>query len=189
MGNREDLLEGAKRCLYEKGYTNTRARDIAAASGVSLAAIGYHFGSKEALMNEALMTAMEEWGQELTHTLTGGADPDAAPADRFATIWDRVIESVTTNPRLWATQYELIALSEHSAEMRALFSTGNRAGRLGLAAIFQEIDPSDPAALSLGTFYQTLLTGIIAQWLTDPKTAPSGKDVATALRAVAGSLG
>src|SRR6185437_10410782 len=50
MGNREDLLEGAKRCLLEKGYRATTARDIAAASGVSLAAIGYHFGSKEALM-------------------------------------------------------------------------------------------------------------------------------------------
>ncbi|MGH4006514.1 MAG: TetR family transcriptional regulator, partial [Pseudonocardiaceae bacterium] len=44
MGNREDLLAGAKRCLYEKGYGRTTARDIAAAAGgVSLAAIGYHF--------------------------------------------------------------------------------------------------------------------------------------------------
>ena len=53
MGNREDLLAGAKRCLYEKGYASTTARDIATASGTSLAAIGYHFGSKEALMNQA----------------------------------------------------------------------------------------------------------------------------------------
>ncbi|MGH3648185.1 MAG: TetR/AcrR family transcriptional regulator, partial [Micromonosporaceae bacterium] len=51
MGNREALLEGAKRCFHEKGYARTTARDIAQASGVSLAAIGYHFGSKEALMN------------------------------------------------------------------------------------------------------------------------------------------
>ena len=29
MGNREDLLEGAKRCLLEKGYRATTARDIA----------------------------------------------------------------------------------------------------------------------------------------------------------------
>ena len=33
MGNREDLLAAAKRCLYEKGYAHTTARDIAAASG------------------------------------------------------------------------------------------------------------------------------------------------------------
>jgi AcrR family transcriptional regulator len=42
VGNREQLLEAAKRCLYEKGYSRTTARDIATAANVSLAAIGYH---------------------------------------------------------------------------------------------------------------------------------------------------
>ena len=61
MGNREALLEGAKRCLLEKGYSRTTARDIAEAAGVSLAAIGYHYGSKESLLEQAFMVAMEEW--------------------------------------------------------------------------------------------------------------------------------
>ncbi|GAA5003457.1 hypothetical protein GCM10025734_40840 [Kitasatospora paranensis] len=62
MGNREDLLAGAKRCLYEKGYGRTTARDIASAAGVSLAAIGYHYGSKEALLTQATIQALGEWG-------------------------------------------------------------------------------------------------------------------------------
>ena len=33
MGNREDLLAGAKKCLYEKGYARTTARDIAPRPG------------------------------------------------------------------------------------------------------------------------------------------------------------
>src|SRR5258707_11219759 len=61
MGNREALLEAAKRCLIEKGYARTTARDIADAAGVSLAAIGYHYGSKESLLEQAFMAAMEEW--------------------------------------------------------------------------------------------------------------------------------
>jgi AcrR family transcriptional regulator len=189
MGNREDLLEGARRCLYEKGYANTTARDIATAAGVSLAAIGYHFGSKEALMNEALMKATEEWGQELERAL-GGATGDASTARRFATIWDRVIESVSSHRRLWATQFELIALSEQSAEMRELFASGNHAARLGLAAIFQDLgpEPDESKALAVGAFYQAVLTGLIAQWLTDPDTAPSGDDLARALHVVAGGL-
>ena len=65
MGNREDLLAGAKRCLMEKGYARTTARDIAAASGVSLAAIGYHFGSKDALMNQAVYESVGEWADEV----------------------------------------------------------------------------------------------------------------------------
>ena len=35
MGHREDLLAGAVRCLREKGYGRTTARDIVAASGAS----------------------------------------------------------------------------------------------------------------------------------------------------------
>nr|WP_199834432.1 TetR family transcriptional regulator [Streptomyces sp. NRRL F-5755] len=47
MGHREDLWEGAKRCLLDKGYARTTARDIVAASGADLASIGCHYGPKE----------------------------------------------------------------------------------------------------------------------------------------------
>lgn len=69
MGNREDLLAGARRCLEEKGYLRTTVRDIATASKVSMAAIGYHFGSREVLLNQALFAAMDEWA----------AGPDGSP--------------------------------------------------------------------------------------------------------------
>ena len=64
MGNREVLLAAAKRCIYEKGYARTTARDVTSAAGVSLAAIGYHFGSLEALMSAALIEAIEDWSDE-----------------------------------------------------------------------------------------------------------------------------
>ena len=54
MGHREALLDGARRCLLERGYARTTARDLVAASGTNLASIGYHFGSKEALLNGAM---------------------------------------------------------------------------------------------------------------------------------------
>jgi hypothetical protein len=41
-----------------RGYARTTARDLAAESGANLASIGYHFGSKEALLNEALAEGM-----------------------------------------------------------------------------------------------------------------------------------
>ena len=62
MGHREDLLAGAKKALLEKGYARTTARDIVAASGTNLGSIGYHYGSTEALMNAAMLSAIEEWG-------------------------------------------------------------------------------------------------------------------------------
>ncbi|WP_063760902.1 TetR/AcrR family transcriptional regulator [Streptomyces rimosus] len=62
MGHREDLLDGAKRCLLDKGYARTTARDIVAASGANLASIGCHYGSKDVLMRQALVETVAEWG-------------------------------------------------------------------------------------------------------------------------------
>ena len=72
MGNREDLLESARRCIVEKGYARTTARDIAGGAGVSLAAIGYHFGSKEALMTEALLDTGIRIGDALDDGIARG---------------------------------------------------------------------------------------------------------------------
>jgi hypothetical protein len=36
----------------------------------------------------------------------------------------------------------------------------------------------------LGSFHQALLTGVMAQWLIDPDSAPSGHDLAGALRII-----
>ena len=68
------------RCLYEKGYARTTARDIASAAGVSLAAIGYRYGTKDDLLNAALYRALDEWSEDLRTALA--ARPDATPAER-----------------------------------------------------------------------------------------------------------
>ena len=63
MGHREDLLEGAKRCLLEKGFVRTTARDIVKESGTNLASIGYHYGSKDALLVQAYVSLIEGLGE------------------------------------------------------------------------------------------------------------------------------
>ncbi len=65
VSHRQRLLEGAIECLKSEGYARTTARDIARAADANLASIGYHFGSKEALLNEALMRSFEIWTEEL----------------------------------------------------------------------------------------------------------------------------
>ncbi|MFI6789909.1 TetR/AcrR family transcriptional regulator [Nonomuraea sp. NPDC050383] len=184
MGNREDLLAGAKRCLMEKGYSRTTARDIASASGVSLAGIGYHFRSKDALMNEALFEAMREWGDELAATLAGSVDPGATPLRRFEVAWDRVVESLDRLRPLWITQFELVGQVDHLPEVRAYLVQGLRAAQDGLAELFAGIDPAtDPERARLvGSLYQAMLTGFLSQWLLDPSSALKGHEVVQALR-------
>jgi AcrR family transcriptional regulator len=188
MGNREALLAGAKRCLYEKGYARTTARDIAAASGVSLAAIGYHFGSVEALLNAAMIQAIDDWGQQLGRDLAADAEQFAAlePLERFAAIWTRVIESLDTGRPLWVATLEVAAQIERAPEVRAFLADALQEGRLGLAQLFQGIDPiaDKHTAWMVGSLYQALMSGVVVQWLADPERAPSGVDLANALRII-----
>ncbi|MEU2611145.1 TetR/AcrR family transcriptional regulator [Micromonospora sp. NPDC007271] len=186
MGNREDLLAGAKRCLIEKGYAGTKARDVAAAAGTSLAAIGYHFRTTKALLNEALIEAMAEWGEELGRALADDAGPDATPQERFEAAWERIIESFARLRPLWAIQFELISQMDRAPELREAFATANRQARLGLAEVFHRLDPAvdEPTALTLGAFHQALLAGLATQWLVDPQAALSAKELTRALRTV-----
>jgi AcrR family transcriptional regulator len=185
MGNREDLLAGAKHCLYEKGYGRTTARDIASAAGVSLAAIGYHYGSKEALLTQATIQALGEWGDAVGQVLAGlGAQTD--PEERFVAGWDGVLASFAEHPGLWAVQFEMIAQIRNAPELGEALTAVQREGRLGLAAIFQGVAevPDTPEQLTRGTFYQALLAGLAAQWLVSPELAPDGREFLRGLRLV-----
>ena len=178
MGNREDLLAGAKKCLYEKGYARTTARDIATAAGVSLAAIGYHYGTKEALLNAAVQQALAEWGADLSSILASAAD--LPPGERFEAAWDQVLRSFADNRPLWSIQFELIALGD--AALLDSFAAVNRDARLALVELFGDFGHADERSqLLLGTLYQALVGGIAAQWLVDPAGTFSGATLREAL--------
>jgi AcrR family transcriptional regulator len=188
MGNREDLLAGAKRCLYEKGYRATSARDIANAAGTSLAAIGYHFGGKDNLLNTALVEAAKEWGDEMERVLAADLDPDLPPAARFEATWARVIDSFRTHRDLWTAQLRvLIDLKSLPDEGRFLVEA-LREGRRELTQIFQPGPPptDDHRRRVHGSVHHALLLGVLAQWLVDPEDALSAADIVEGLRAVTG---
>ncbi|MGH3930790.1 MAG: hypothetical protein ACRDTF_12515, partial [Pseudonocardiaceae bacterium] len=44
-------------------------------------------------------------------------------------------------------------------------------------------------AQAVGGFYHALLSGVLVQWLTDPDSAPSGRDLADALRTIVADVG
>lgn len=188
MGHRDALLQGAKQCLAEKGYARTTARDIVAASGANLASIGYHYGSKEALLNEALIQANIEWGEALKTALARG-DRGAASGDRTEALWTKVTELFDEHRGLWAANFEAITQAGHSLEVRAALARGMVEAQYGLGDFVpygtgQERDGS--LARAVGLFHQALITGVMAQWLIDPESAPTGRDLSLALRALTG---
>ncbi|MCZ1007335.1 TetR/AcrR family transcriptional regulator [Streptomyces lydicus] len=190
MGHREDLLEGAKRCLLEKGYARTTARDIVAASGANLASIGYHYGSKDALMRQAVIAAGEEWGASVTQAPAADAGAEkgvADPLERFAAAWDAVLQRIATEREFIAAQVEVLGLLPRDAALREAIGEVLPEGGEGLVAAFEGVPDTEvghEAARIVGSFYQALLTGLMVQSLLTPETMPSGRDLATAVRRV-----
>lgn len=61
---RERILDAAEQMFMQHGYDGTSMRLVTSAAGVNLAAANYHFGSKEALMQEVLRRRLEVINQE-----------------------------------------------------------------------------------------------------------------------------
>jgi AcrR family transcriptional regulator len=186
VGHREDLLAGAKRCIYERGYARTTARDIVAASGTNLASIGYHYGSKEALLNAALMEATGDWGDEMAAAIaaaTAGAG-DLDPFRRFELAWDAVLASFEAHSQMLSAHFEAVAQAQHAKELNDFLASVLDEARYGLAELFYGMERGTEVAWAVGSFLNAMLTGLMAQWLVAPSNAPTGRQLAAALREI-----
>ncbi|MFF1920593.1 TetR family transcriptional regulator [Streptomyces sp. NPDC058221] len=131
-------------------------RDIAAAANVSHAAIGYHFGSREALLTQALVESVDELDAAL----------DGHGALEGPERWQALIDSFTTHRELWVAQLEAVVQVQRSETVREHLAEGQRQAREGLG----------------GSVPPALLGGLMLQWLVDPDHAPSGTEIAEGLR-------
>ncbi|MEV2270837.1 TetR/AcrR family transcriptional regulator [Nonomuraea africana] len=186
MGERDKLIEGAKRCLQERGYAHTTARDIARTSGANLASIGYHFGSKDALLLEAMLDATIEWADRLQHSLTDDAQADEPPLDRFESLWRRVIEMLDLHRPVFVANIEVFAQAERQPRLRGELADAQESARLELADWLGDEAHTVPEGTrrAVGSFYLTMLTGLVMQRLIDPERAPVAEELTQALRAI-----
>jgi AcrR family transcriptional regulator len=189
MGNREALLVGARRCIDQSGLARTTARDVAAESGVSLAAIGYHFGSTEALLREAVFAGLSDWGAVLDEAVTATAA--AAPDVRLATVWDRLISSFAQYRGVLSASYELAAQTSENDQAREQLAEALERTRRALARTLSGVDPdAEPErAHRLGAAHYAILTGVLTQWLADPAATPRGAELAAAIVEIGDSIG
>lgn len=185
MGHREQLLEGARRCLIERGYARTTARDIVAASGTNLASIGYHFGSKENLLVQAMIQATGEWGDEVERVLAQAAD--ASPMRRLELIWTGLTDSLRTQRDLWIASIEIFQVAERVPEVRGQLGDAYEMARFGFASLvlglpFEEVD--EDTARAVGSLVLSTVPGLLIQWTLDPQRAPTGTQMAKGLRRI-----
>lgn len=186
MGQREDLLIGARKCLVEKGYHRTTARDIAMASGAHLASIGYHYGSKDALMSAAVLEAQGDWGSAIDAAVLAAGD--ASPAERLQVCVDELVAAMSRQQGVLVASVQAYAQAAFADDIRQMLTTATEGARTDLAAMIlgrgpEEIDGA--TAQGLGAVVHALIVGLSLQALLDPESLPSGEQVVAAVQALA----
>jgi AcrR family transcriptional regulator len=92
------LLDAAERIFAEQGIEAASVRAITAAAGANIAAVHYHFGSKQDLLQALLerrVTAMHDSRRPLLHAAL--AAPRVTPRD-IATVWVRPLADLALDP-------------------------------------------------------------------------------------------
>ncbi|RZQ63698.1 TetR/AcrR family transcriptional regulator [Amycolatopsis suaedae] len=183
MGHREDLLAAARRLLEEKGYARITARDLVAASGTNLASIGYHFGSKEGLLNAVIGEVFEEWTDRIAGLAM--ADPAATPARRAEITWSAVLADLDRMRDTLLSYVEALAQAERVPALREQFATHYRRARTRVSRLVARtlgIEPDEPRCVALASFIIAACDGLSVQWLVDPEGAPTAEEMIAALR-------
>jgi AcrR family transcriptional regulator len=178
--HRTKLLEAARTLLQERTYGNITARDLVAASDTNLGSIGYHFGSKEALLNEAIGLALEEWADAIIRATR--TDPGPGPlalTDLLSTVLD---EYDSIRPYYHAF-IEGLARSARSPELREQLAAHYNRQRDRVAGLLTDsldetIDPND--ARHLASVMIATVDGLLIQTFIDADNAPTSHDLATA---------
>lgn len=188
MGNREDLLAGARKVILERGVAKATARDIAAAAGVSLAAIGYHFGSKDRLVTEALAEALgNAIGDAMEALIADGAG--SSPLAGFTGLWNAMPAVFADNHEAMLASLENIVRIVRSDDARAQLGDQLSHAFADLAATVRAAHPELDVAQAdaIGRLYFALVQGLGVLWLLNPGGAVAdGDQLATAIRALAG---
>lgn len=188
MDNRTALLDSARSCLEERGYARTSARDVATRAGVSLAAIGYHFRTLDALLVEAIRAGVEDWSSVLDEALDVVAEKaHKTPRDRLSVTWDAIIGTFDGHRGALAASFELMAVARQDPDVTVRLEESLVDARRGLASQLYGIDATvEPdRADQLGAAAYAMVSGLAVQWLVDPQALPSGE----ALVGAANSLG
>ena len=178
--HRTKLLEAARTLLRERTYGNITARDLVAASNTNLGSIGYHFGSKEALLNEAIGLALEEWAEAIIQATR--IDPGSGTLSLTDSLRAVLDEYDSIRPYYHA-YIEALARSARSPELREQLAAHYNRQRDRIAGMLIDslgdtVDPDN--ARHLASVMIATVDGLLIQTFLDPDSAPTSADLATA---------
>jgi AcrR family transcriptional regulator len=126
----ERIFREAERLFAERGFDRVSMRDLTLAAGVNLAAVNYHYGSKDGLLLAIFLRRATELNRERAHLLQQAM---AASGDHptARAILSALITPATrwiSDERRTSLQFLIRARTEGTAEIRAILC--NEVGHL-----------------------------------------------------------
>ncbi|MBL1077158.1 TetR/AcrR family transcriptional regulator [Nocardia sp. 2] len=189
MGNREDLLAGARTAILERGLAKVTARDIAQAAGVSLAAIGYHFGSKDRLVMETLTEGVgTEIGDGIDAAIKDAGE-GRTPWEALAATWNGLVDVAYNNREALLLSLENGVQISRNPESQVYMADATARALADMAETLRGVYPdlSAEQAAAVGRMLFLLFQGLSMQSLLAPSAEPFlGEDLMTAIEALRG---
>ena len=179
------ILKAAGQLFVKHGVDGTSLRAITAKANVNLAAINYHFGSKEALVTEVLLTFIYHLDAERDQILTASRkkSPDGIPLvfDILSAYIQPWLDLSQKQPDLLETYARLYA-SSNTPEIsvsKLLYEVTKKPYADFSKAIFQARPdiPADVLTLRMNIAITTAASVLINPWFSDNLGKLSGSSI------------
>jgi TetR/AcrR family transcriptional regulator, regulator of cefoperazone and chloramphenicol sensitivity len=156
----ERVLRVAGQVFAEVGFRDTTIRDICQRAGVNVAAVNYHFGSKESLYGAVITLAFQESNDRhpLTVALNADAPPEARLSDFVHTFVRRLLDDHNDS---WQGRLIAREIMDPTGALENMIEVWIRPRLALLRQIISELVPDDCEDLDL----QRYLLSIIGQCL------------------------
>jgi AcrR family transcriptional regulator len=175
--NREQLIDGALRCLERLPADRITARVIAEESGANLASIAYHFGSKDGLVTAAVIKGLDRWLAEVEQALA--TLESGTPAERLRRAHAVIERTRRRHAGLVRNFVVALAKAPHDPLVSEQLAAGFHRTRPAVADLLElggDQAGRDAAGLALAIFY-----GLMIQVQVDDGLAIAGKRFDVAL--------
>lgn len=176
--NRDALVEGALHCLEHHGYAAVRTRDIAKAASANLASIGYHFGSKDELLSEALREAFRRWLAEFARAAVQRGD-HPSPRERLRRVSRALRATIEERRGLALAFLDAVVRAPRDDRLREALAESYREARRSVADLLDLGD--DETGRALASSLIANFDGLLIQWMLEPGDVPGDAELLAGL--------
>lgn len=160
-----EIIRSAYRTMARRGSHRMSLRDVAEEAGVSKALILYHFGTKDALLFEAMKWAVERTAERIR----GGLEALDRPEDQISALIDAIFIEPAANREFYLFYLDLIEHAGRVPSFGTLSATLEEIINGLYAEVIQEgvdaevFDVTDTAVAS--RHMRALIEGTFLQWI------------------------